>query len=488
MKNFKYILLGAMMTAIAAPMSAQTDLNSVMNQVKQIMTANTEAKLANKQIDAFAKTYKKDAPALAAIGRMYMLKDDYPNAEKYADMAIKANSKMSAGYLLKGEIFAKQNDGGNACMWYEQAIMNDPKDPEAYKKYAIAYSRIDPNGAMQKLEELKVQRPDYPVDLIAAEIFFDAGKADQAITYYEKAPREKMDNESLVHFATALFGTKQMDKALEVAKYGQSKNPRYAPFNRLGLIINTELKNFDVAVKDGDALFNKSDSATIKSLDYGYFARALEGAKDYTQAIAIYEQYQGLEEVGADEKNAIFKSISECYKNLGDYDKAVEFYSKYVNSFEKPSFTMQEDVVKIYTSLIQNPNNTDEQKMEAYKKADAIYATLMEKYPDNGIYIANMRGRLPFYLTLDGSGLDDNAKNMKKLEMAAPHFETLAGLVEAKGDDASAAQKKSLASAYNYLIPYYIHIKNDMDTAKKVAEKLIVIDPENGNAKAILGI
>jgi len=45
-----------------------------------------------------------------------------------------------------------------------------------------------------------------------------------------------------------------------------------------------------------------------------------------------------------------------------------------------------------------------------------------------------------------------------------------------------------LVDAYNTLIAYYVHATNDMDKAKEVATKLVELDPNNGNAKAVLGM
>jgi hypothetical protein len=45
-----------------------------------------------------------------------------------------------------------------------------------------------------------------------------------------------------------------------------------------------------------------------------------------------------------------------------------------------------------------------------------------------------------------------------------------------------------LVNAYNAVTAYYVHVVEDMDKAKEIAGRLIEIDPENGNAKAILGI
>ena len=87
------------------------------------------------------------------------------------------------------------------------------------------------------------------------------------------------------------------------------------------------------------------------------------------------------------------------------------------------------------------------------------------------------RARMPFSLAMP---------QMEQLKLAGPHFATLGDILYAKSDR-SAGETKMLGDAYNTLIAYYVHAVNDMDKAKEIASKLIELDPENANAKAILG-
>ena len=85
---------------------------------------------------------------------------------------------------------------------------------------------------------------------------------------------------------------------------------------------------------------------------------------------------------------------------------------------------------------------------------------------------------MPFSLTSD---------QMAALKMEGPHYVSFAYLLSAVAIR-SAGQTKMLINAYNTIVAYYVHSMNDMDKAKEVAQKLIELDPENANAKAILGI
>ena len=81
MKTAKYIIIGAMMTVISVPTMAQ-DATSAIEQATKIIKSGAEDK--DKQVNAVFKTVKKDANAIAGIGRAYLNAKEYDNADKYA--------------------------------------------------------------------------------------------------------------------------------------------------------------------------------------------------------------------------------------------------------------------------------------------------------------------------------------------------------------------------------------------------------------------
>lgn len=469
------MIIGALMTVIAAPVMAQAQSDEIMTQVSAIIKSG--APDAAKQVSAIAKANKKDVNAIVSIGKAYLAAKDYETAKKYGEQAIKVDSKNGAGYILLGNVAVGMDDGGAAAGWFQQAIYFDPKNPDGYRRYAQIMSKTDPNGAVQTLEDLRAQRPDYPVDLIAAEIYSDAGKMAKAIEYYSKVNYNDMKDYQLSDFATNLFLSQNYDKSLDVATAGHAKFPRNASLNRLIMFNQVEKKNFDQAVAAGNDLLHNSDSVKMSSFDYGYFGRALEGAKKYNEAIALYQQLQQDSNVKDEEKVAANKSISDCYKKLSDYAKAGEYLDKFVKAQSVMSFGLEESVALLYADQLADENTSAADKKAAYEKADALYAALAEKYPDNAAYVADKRSKMPFSVTTD---------QMEALKMAGPHFVTFADLLAADANR-SAGQTKMLINAYNTIIAYYVHCMNDMDKAKEIAEKLVVLDPENANAKAILG-
>lgn len=478
-KNF---IIGAMMTVICAPAMAQAQPDELMTKVSEIL--KSKASDAADQIKNIEKENKKNILALVSISKAYLAAGDKENAKLYANKALDLANKKStveekgSVYVLLGNVAVAEDDGGKAAQWFQQAIYADPKNPDGYRRYAQIMSKTDPTGAAQTLEDLRKQCPDYPVDLIIADIYSSSGKMKQAIEYYGKVNLDKMKDYQVSDYATNLFLAQDFNKSLEIANYGHKKWARNASMNRLIMFNETSLKNFDAAIAAGDNLFNNSDSAKISAYDYNYYATALQGAKKYEEAIKCYEKIQGLEGIDAATVTEKNKDISDCYKKLSNYAKAGEYLDKYLQAQTQKSFSLEEALASLYADELMDDNTTAERKQEAYKKADELYAALAEKYPANAAYIASKRAKLPFALNLP-----DN----EKLKMAGPHYITLAKILEAESNR-SAGETKLLITAYNAACAYYVHCLDDMESAKPYATKLLELDPENQTAKAILGV
>ena len=71
--------------------------------------------------------------------------------------------------------------------------------------------------------------------------------------------------------------------------------------------------------------------------------------------------------------------------------------------------------------------------------------------------------------------------------LAQPFYEELFGIIDAKAekDNADIARVKESG---NFLMVYYLKIKDDVPRSKEFAEKVLVVDPENETAKQIVGL
>lgn len=470
MNTFKYLLVGAMLIGAGLPAAAQ-DSKTKIDEITKIIKSKP-ADLAD-QVKAVYKKNKKNAPVLLGIGRAYYEVKDTANARLYAEYARKADSKYSPVYILLGDLEALNSDGGNAAVQYQQAIYFDPKNPDAYYKYASVYRKVSPSEAVAKLEELRAQRPDIAVDALAGRIYYSSNRFDDAIKSFAKVDMNSMEPVDLTDYAMSLWFTQKYDKSLEVAKFALTKQPHDAGFNRLAFFNSTDLKDYDSALTYADALFNKSDSAKFSYFDYTYYGNALSGANKHAEAIDMYKKALEQEITDKSKRAGVIKQLSDGYKQNDDYVNAIKTYDDFLKFVETPSATDIAGLAQLYTQYA-NTLQGDE-KLATFKKAEGVYDEMEQKFPNAVEYTTFMKARVNSYM-------DPETKDGK----AKPFYEKLAGMIEPKADK-DAADKARLVECYRYL-GYYTLLQNDKDGADVYWKKILELDPDNAIAKQALGI
>lgn len=467
MKVFKYFFAGALTLCCSVQAMAQ-DVKSQVDAITKVIISNQDNPNAVKdRVKEYVKVNKKNAVALAGLGRAYLDIKDTLNTRKYAEMAMKADKKDAAGYLLMGDLAAFNNDGGEAAMWYETAINQDPKSPTGYIKYARVYQKVDAAGAEEKLRQLVNIDPSYPVDAEIAHMYYANNKFAKAFENYQKVDKSKIDDDKLTEWALAAYFLGKSAESLEASEYGAQKFPRSAGLNRLTFYNYTDLKNYDKALQYADALFNRSDSAKFVARDYLYLGHAYKGAGNTAQAIENFNKSYELDNTQVD----ILKLISDTYLAGKDYDKAVDYLNQYISKEEKKKVSDYTSLAKIYMNMADDPAR----KTEALQKADQTYADLAANFPNNEDYATYQRAHIHHAMNGD----------MKKGE-AKPYYEKYASLLEGK-TDRSSAENTTLAEAYRYLSVYYIQNDN-ITVAKEYANKLISIQPDDETAKQIIAL
>ena len=332
------------MAVTSTPVMAQ-DVQSQVDAIAKVIKENkSNPEAVEDQVKDFVKENKKNAIALAGLGRAYLDIKDTVNAKKYAKMAVDRGEKDAEGYILLGDIEALGNDGGAAATWYQQATLMDPQDPQGYIKYASVYRKRSPELSVQMLEKLRAVDPSYPVDAEAGHFFYGANKLDKAVEHYGKVDLNQLKDNYLTEYATAELLLANSKKSLEVALFGVNKNPRSAATNRITFYNYTDLKDYKNALKYADALFNKSDSAKISARDYQYYGYAFMGDSAYDQAI---EQFKKALEMNA-ELNDVRKQLSDAYIAKKDFTNGLAFYDEYLSKVEKPSVPDLDGLAQLY--------------------------------------------------------------------------------------------------------------------------------------------
>ncbi len=475
MKSVKYVMMGALMLSLSAPAMAQSDNKATIDAIAQAIKSNP-AGAADQVKDVFKK-YKKNAEVLTGIARAYFDVKDTANARNYAELALKADKKYGPVYILLGDIAVMNNDGGEAASQYQQAIYFDPKNPDAYYKYANIYRKTSPAEAVAKLEELRAQRPDIAVDGMAGHIYYLENDFTKAIERFGQAwstQKEQMTESNLTEYAMSLFFKQKNQESLDVAKYGLTKNSRDAAFNRLAFFNSTDLKDYDNALVYADALFNKSDSAKFSYFDYTYYGNAYIGKKEYAKGIEMLQKALTMEFDSKTKRAGVVKALSDAYKQSDDYDNAIKYYKEYLSDIEKPSATDRASFAWLY--VLQADGEKDATKKEGLlKEAINVYTALKNDEPDAADFTT-------YKIAQVNAMLDPETK----LGLAKPYYEELANMINAR-ENKDAADKARLLEAYRYLGYYYL-LKNDKTVSDGYWKKVLELDPNNDAAKQVLGM
>lgn len=480
MKTMKYLMMAALMTGFSGSVMAQDGSKADIDAVKQIVSSKPAD--LDKQMKPYLKANKKNADNLVAFGRVFYEAKDTANARIYAENALTVTKyKCSPAFILLGDIEALKDDtnaGGLAAQYYDQAITADPKNPDAYYKYALVYRKINPTMAAQRLDELKVQNPEVEVDAIKGHIYaISKNKDKEAFEAYSKVPLEKLERGYLSEFASACFFTGKHADGLRVVEFASKKYPRYATFNRLGMMFGVELKEYEKALSFADRFFNASDSAQAHNQEYFYEGLAYNGLGNYDKAIELFQKALSVKSEGnLVGEESIIKSISTAYQTKGDYDNAAAQYKNFLNKKKDAKFDDFEALAKIYMDQANDSTLDAAGKEKAYMNADAVYADLGSRYANNLDYVLYKRASI-------GNAMDpDLSKGSAK-----PHYEELIKLVEPKAqkDD---RDKQFLGIAYYYMMAYSLHKANDIDKAKEYAAKVLEINPDHKQAQAVIDL
>ena len=473
MKATKYLVAGVLMLSMAAPTFAQDVKSQVDAITKVISDAKGDAVATKGQVKEFMKANKKNAEALAGLGRAFLAAKNFEQAKLYADMAMKVGKNNAAGYLLRGDIASAEDNGGEAASYYEMATQQDPQNPMSYVKYARVYQKVDPDGAVAMLEKLRSVKPDYPVDAAAGYMYSSNNKLKTALQYYDKVQNiGSLDDYILFDYASTAYVLEDYDKAIRLASAGVQKYPGYSSFNRVGMYASDKVKKYDDAVAYAQKLFSATDTVKYTVNDYTYYADALMNTGKFDEAIAAYKH---IPEIDPENKETNML-ISNLYVKAKKYPEAVAAMEQYItDKGDQVSYKDLDALADIYIDEASAEGAADAAKKAAFENADKVYARMAEKFDYAATYAVWKRALMNHQINPD-----------VKTGRALPYYQQYISLVEPKADK-TASENNKLATAYTYLAVHFI--QNDKKTeAKQWAEKLLQIRPDDQNGLQIMSI
>jgi tetratricopeptide (TPR) repeat protein len=462
MKAIKYLMMGALTLGFSAPVMAQDGSKADIDAVKKIISSKPAD--LDKQMKPYYKENRKNADNLVAFGRAFFEAKDTANAKVYANYALQASkSKCAPAYILLGDIEALADNGGGAAQLYDQAVYADPKNYEAYYKYALVYRKIDPKGAAAKLDALKEARPDISIEAIKGHIFMLADDRKSAYAEFKKVPVSQIDPDYLNEFARASYFGGHFEDALAACEEGLKHKPGNPAFTRLAMFSNYELKNYDAAKGYLHKYFHELDSVNFSEYDHYYAALIHDKLGDKANALDSYQKALEL----VDEKSfikrwTILKTMSDSHLKDSEFDKAIQYYQEYLSTKPETKVDDYEGLAGIFTKYAESD---EARKTELLGKAADVYSQIAEKFPVQKAYATYKRAELINKTDKDMAG-----------RLAKADYQQVIDLLWSKADR-SRSENTMLKYGLHYLM-FSSYLDKNIPGAKEFAEKILTIDPE----------
>ena len=416
------------------------------------------------------KLTKKDPKLEMEIARAFY--DANPTTyakdiEKCIKNARKWNPNDPDSYIFEADTKADKKDWGNAAGIYELAFDKDPKNIEAYVKYANTYFNVNPQMAIERLEELQNKVPTSALVQreLAEKYYADnlGAKAAEQYGKYIKNPNHFAQDE--VRYVQLLFFGEKYQESLNLATSLVNKlNPADSKvfyMKRMQLYNLVQLEKWPEAVEAGRSFFANAvpQGSNYEVRDYTDYGQALQTAGFPEEAIAAYNKAIDLNPKNTD----LIRNLGDSYADAENFVKAAEYYQRLVDDGNNKSndlFTLSNYYLGIASTEGLDAATRDDALAKSQKYIDEV-----DKLVPGNVQIVNQKAKIAKFR---------EGENNNGAALAA--YNELLSILDGKEDKASYARYYKYA--YNYMATYYF-TKGDKATAKTYYQKWLEYDPEN---------
>ena len=413
---------------------------------------------------------RKDAFLQLAVARA-LYDADCAKYTEYLEAARRLDEKLPGIYILEGDVLAALKKYGESASKYEQAIYVDPKNSEAYFKYAHIYSDINPDLALDMLKRLLEVDPGSAIARREmAEIYYTRGDFAKAAQMYSQYIESDMHlTTDQTRYATILFFNKEYERSLEIADGVLARDPDNFVMQRLKMYNQFELKRYPEAAAAGQRFMKERKSPTGESipLDYIYYGRILRENKQ--EADAILQLSKALEMDTS--KVDLYKELAPLYERQNDYPKALACYRAFIARAGKDAKVADRVMLgqSAYFAASADTLAQDSLLRRGYlMTADSAFAEVAERVPDN--YLGY------FWRARTQASLDPETAQ----GLAKPYYEQAVAILEKTGTDI-----RKIIECYSYL-GYYDYLKGDIEASKVCWNKILALEPDNQVAQNAL--
>ena len=444
------------------------DANNAFNYIAlgalDLKAGNADA--AEDQFKMAQKVDKKNAAVYAAIARAYYEADPVAYAKelgKNIEKARKTNKQDPTVYILEGDMKAAEKDYGGAAGQYELAFTFDPKNEEAYVKYANTYFHVNPQMATAKLEELLVKTPNSALaQRELAEKYYELALGSQAAEQYGKYiqnPNHFKQDE--IRYVQLLFFGGKYDQSFDLAKSIRAAMPAgdkdHFYMCRMQLYNKVALEQWAEAEAFGAELFGLNIPGTeYTSKDFVDYATALKNVGKTAESVAEYEKAVAYNPNNID----LIRDLVDVYEQNENYAKAAEYYQKIVDSPECKA----NDLYLMSTKYFNVAATTQDEALKASSLEGARkYAALAnEKVPGN------------YRIVQQQAKVENLAGNTAE---AVKFYNATIAILDAK-ENAKVKYKDTYIGIYANLARIAFEA-DDKAGARDIYMKWLEVDPEN---------
>ena len=420
------------------------------------------------------KKYRKElkkTKALIAAGQQFLKAGLYQQAAELGRLAYEQDGSNFDAVMLYGDATYEMKNYGEASAKYEEAINLKPESKEAYLKSANVYKYINPEYALEILDKFKNKFPNDPdVNKSIGAIYYYQNKIKEAKaaydTYFEAS--KGGDIEAQEQYAIILFAEKDYQASLDKVNSIIDKNPQALSLNRMKFYNQMELMQIQGAKESSDKFFKMFEESQYNATDYKYLGQLAEMISDTALMINSFEHAIKLDSSNTD----ALRGLSDAYEKIGDADKAVETYKKFIELTDPGSANGILKEGKIYYSCAAALDGKDD-KVDLKKR----YVEEGDKYFKKLEDLAQESYLGPFWRARIQTIMDPNNPIESVKECYDRAYERLAN----KDESYNTERKECLV----YTAFYYFK-KDDYTNAEDYCNKVLALDPEHGLAKSII--
>lgn len=420
---------------------------------------------------ALSVTKEKDINVLNAVA--------YANIDAKAGDASYAIQKLTVAtqikrfndaqtYVLMGDAYSKQLEGGNAITSYGKALDLNPKLAEAKMKIGIIYlTQNNREFFLPAFDEAAALDPAYAPVYQRLFLYWYLRDVNKASTYLDKyaansdqSPELEYMKVDMLYVTGKVVESRTRAQQL-IGQYGDKVNPR---MYRMIAFASDSLGDYTPAREAMATFLSKADSSLYLSTDFEEYGKIYGKMTDSVMRNMAFQYYAKAISMDtlAEDKAKYASEGLELAKTLHNKQAAAMLAGALYGSLKDPS---NSDLYKFGMANYSAGN---------YKTSDSIFCGIYQtKYPTE-IY--------GYLWCAKSKQAEDDSLNSQGLAVGA--YEKLAQFGRSIPD--SAKYKSQIVGAYFYLASYYNDIKKDKTKAIEYMQKVLEVDPSNATARNVI--